>query len=94
MAHVVTHLVHGDVLMLFKVRIKLGPWICMGNRNLNRFTIELLSKLHGALDGLRRFSWQSNDAVAVHHNAQPLTLLHKGQGLLDSGAFFDVLENL
>src|SRR5437660_11952328 len=58
MPHVVTHLVRSDVLVLPEIVVEFSPWIGMGDRYLDRFTIELLSKLHSTLDGLRRFPRQ------------------------------------
>ena len=69
MAHLIAHLVYREVLMLLQVRIKLGPWIGMGDRDLNRFAVKLLGKLEGALDGLGRLPWQPDDKIAVHRDA-------------------------
>src|SRR6476659_1084325 len=75
-------------------RCQLGPWIGMGYRDLNRFAVKLLGKLEGALDGLGRLPWQPDDKIAVHHDAQPLAVLHKHSGLFDGRTFLDILKNL
>src|SRR5215831_10856015 len=94
MAHLVAHLIYREILVLFQVRIKLGPWIGMSYRDLNRFAVKLLGKLEGALDGLGRLPWQPDDKIAMHHDAQPLAVLHKRSGLFDGRTFLDILKNL
>src|SRR4030095_6342471 len=83
MGHRIAHLVSREVLVLSQVCIKLGPWIGMGYRDLNRFAVKLLGKLEGVLDGLGRLPWQPDDKISMHYNAQLLTVFHKRSGLFD-----------
>ena len=66
----------------------------MGDRDLNRFTIELLGKLHSTLDGLWRFPRQPDDEIPMHHQTELLTMSHEGMGLLNSSPFLDVFKDL
>src|SRR5262249_53144482 len=94
MAHLIAHFVYREVLMLLQVRIKLGPWKGMSDRDLNRFAVKLLGKLEGTLDGLGRLPWQPDDQISMHYNAQLLTVFHKRSGLFDGRPFLDIGKNL
>src|SRR5205823_1891100 len=76
MTHLIAHFVYREVLVLFQVGLKLGPWIGMSYRDLNSFAVKLLGKLEGALDGLGRLPWQSDDKITVYHDVQPLAVFH------------------
>ena len=94
MPHIVTHLVRSDVLVLPEIVVEFSPWIGVRDRYLDRFTIELLSKLHSTLNGLGRFPRQPDDKIPMHHKTELFTIFHEAMGLLDSGTFLDVFKDL
>src|SRR5215813_11346482 len=61
--------------ILHDVIVELGAWVRMGHRNLDRFDVEFLGKVNGVADGLASLARQSEDEVAVNHQAKLVAVL-------------------
>src|SRR4030095_11400006 len=90
----VGHRIVGVVVVLLQVIIELRARVGVSDRNLNGFAVQLLCKLHRALNGLLSLAGQANDEISVDDNTQALAVLHEFQPLLDRRTLFYVLQNL
>ena len=66
----------------------------VAERHLNGLHVQLLGEVDALAQGLARFARQTDDKIAMNHQAQLVAILGKAHGHVDGGALFDVPENL
>src|SRR5580704_12140692 len=94
MAGVIRHAVDVDQAVRLGVFEEFGSRKGVAKRDLNRLYVQLLGVLDGLAQRLAGFARESDNKIAVDHQAKLVAVLSEPHGHVDGGALLDVFQNL